>query len=236
MEVDDVATPSAGVDAVDEALQVACAVGVVAAVPRRGGAKSHARCHEAFPVGQHGIHVFGLSLGVVGRVHGFVVRLHVRRRGAGSQVGGRRVVLVDVVGDVLHVGRHVGGRAPSVGAGDVEGGAGVEVVSGSCQLRLARIVPLEDAVGGNLLVEYWREGRHLEVLVGSNEATAVAASVGPCGEGHHIAALQLERADAVVQFCCGQRIHEAARVLRAESVARLASVLLFRIDGKRPEA
>ena len=210
MQVDDVAAPSASVDAVDEALQVACSVGIVAAVPRRGGAQTHACSHKVLPVGKHGIHVLRLSLGVVGSVHGLVVGLHVRRGGAGSKAGRRRIVLVDVVRHVLNVGRHVAGCAPGVGAGDVQGRTGILVAACGSQLRLAGIVPAEDAVGGYLAVEHSRQRGHFQVGIGCDEAAAVAPSGSSRGEGDHVAALELEGTDAVVQLPFGEGVHVAA--------------------------
>ena len=85
MQVDDVATPATSVDAIYETLDVASSVGVVAAVPRRRRAQTHTRCHEVFPIGKHGIHVFCLTFWIVGSIHRFVVCLHVRRGRAGPK-------------------------------------------------------------------------------------------------------------------------------------------------------
>ena len=142
-----------------------------------------------------------------------------------------------MVGDILHIRRHVARCSPSIGAGDIEGRAELGVSSGCGNLRFARVIPFEDAIGGNLLVEHSGQGCHFEVLVGSDEAAAVASSFGQGGEGHHIASFQLEGADAVVELCFAQGVHVAAGVLGAEGVVdRLALKLLLGEDSQGSDA
>ena len=75
MQVYDVTTPATSINAVYEALDIASSVGVITAVPRGRRAQSHTCCHEVFPVGKHGIHIFCLAFGVVGSIHWLVVCL-----------------------------------------------------------------------------------------------------------------------------------------------------------------
>ena len=137
-----------------------------------------------------------------------------------------------MMGDILYVGSHVARCAPSIGAGYIEGRAEFVVPSGCRDLLLACVVPFEDAIGGNLLVQNGRQVGDFQVFVGSDEAATVASSFRLSGEGHHIASLQLKGTDAIVQLCFCQGIHVASGVFRAEVVARLAFVSLFGINSQ----
>ena len=132
----------------------------------------------------------------------------------------------------LHVGLHVVAYAPVVAA-DGSHGSHYRGVGIAGQAFLACCVPLEDAVGGDFSVEDLWQFAHFYVLVVGYEATLVAVAATLCGKGHHVAALQAERADAVVQFLVGQGHHVAPVVLQSEVVARLAPEVLFAVDGQR---
>ena len=124
---------------------------------------------------------------------------------------------------------------PFVCSGDIKCSTDCFVVSSVRYAFLACVEPLEDAIRRNLLIHYVWQAGHFQVLVSGNEATAVAVAAGADGEGNHIAALQLEGADAVVQLRIGQRVHETVGVLGAEIADRLAAEIPFRIDGQRTE-
>ena len=130
----------------------------------------------------------------------------------------------------LHVGQHVATHAPAVGAGDIQCRAGSSVAGSSCQLLFACVIPLENTVGGNLLVHLGWQRSHLQVGVGSNETTAVAVASRAQGEGHHVATLQLERPDFVVQLGGGEGVHEAVAVFQSEAVDRRSREVLAIID------
>ena len=140
------------------------------------------------------------------------------------------------MGNILHVGRHVARCAPGICTCHIESRASIVVSSGCCKLRLSRIIPFEDAIRANLLVEHGRQRRHFEVFVGSDEAAAVASSLRQCGECYHVASLQFERADAVVKLRCGQSIHVASAVFGAVVLARITLILLFCKDSQWLEA
>ena len=133
-----------------------------------------------------------------------------------------------MVDHALHVGVHVLARVPAVAADDVQRVAG-RAVGGAGQALLAGGVPLEDAVGGDLLVQYLRQRGHLQIFIVGNEAALVAIAALLRGEGHHVAALQPERAHAVVQLLVGHGHHVAAVVLQSEVVGRLALEVLLAI-------
>ena len=130
------------------------------------------------------------------------------------------------------VGEHAAARAPGVGAGHVQCSACVVVASRRCQLWLAGVVPLEDAVAGDAAVHDGGQGGHLQVFVGGDEAAAVATALGAQGEGHHVAALQSERADAVVQLLVGEGVHESTAALQTVVAALLALEVRLAIHGE----
>ena len=195
----------------------------------RGRAKAHARGHQVFPVVQHGLHVLRVVVGAVARL---VVGLHVGRlRDAAADRHGRPI-LVDVVRHPFGVREAVGiALAPVVAPGDVEGVddffAGI---AGNALLLI--VVPLEHAVGRDALVHLLGQRGELEVCLVGDEATAVAASAGIVGEGHHVAPLELETADAVVELGRGEGVHVTVRVLEAEVVDRLAAEVGFGVYGE----
>ena len=100
------------------------------------------------------------------------------------------------------------------------------------QACLRGIVPFEQTVAADESVEDERQCGHLTVGIGSNEATAVAATVGKGGEGDHIATLELEGADAVVQLLGSKGVHESAVVPEIEVAARLTGIVLLAVNGK----
>ena len=216
MQVDDVASPATGINRVEELTQESASIAhVVATIPRGRRAEAHARGHEILPVVQNLLE--GLRM-VIGRVARLVVGLHVGRIGGLSAGGCRRPVLIDMMGHALGIGSAVLAQSEGVARGHVErrdcGGPRVVGHSG-----LSRVVPLEDAIRRDTAVEDGRQFLHLQVLVGCNEATAVAPSGGFVGKGHHIATLQFEGADAVVQRTVVQRLHESALMARSVGVA-----------------
>ena len=94
-------------------------------------------------------------------------------------------------------------------------------------------MPPEDAIRRNCLVQDGRQHSHFEVLVCSDEAAAIASSLGASGERDHVPSLQSEGANAIVQLRFGQGIHVATRVLCAEAVATVSLELLLSKDGQR---
>ena len=169
---------------------------------------------------------------IVGRVTGLVAGLHVAGVGGTSQRRRRGPCGVDLMCHALLVGQHAAACAPGVGAGDVQRAAGIVVACCSSQLGLAGIVPLEHAVARDAAVEDGRQRGHLQVLVGGDEASAVAASSLPEREGHHVAALQAEGAYAVVELLVREGVHVSACVLQSEVTARLSFEVLFGVDGE----
>ena len=57
---------------------------------------------------------------------------------------------------------------------------------------LLRVIPLEDTVGGDTLVEHHGQGRDFQIRLVGYEATAVTPTTGTGREGHHVASLELE--------------------------------------------
>ena len=94
-------------------------------------------------------------------------------------------------------------------------------------MLLSRVVPLEDAIRRNLAVEFGRQFGHLQVGIVGNEAATVAIAFGTQREGYHIAALQLERANLVVQLLIRQRVHKSAAVLQPEVIHGRTAEILF---------
>ena len=141
--VDDITSPSACIDRIEEGLDESRSVPVVTAVPRRWRTETHTGCHEALPVVQYGGQVFRM---VISTVAGLVAGLHVGRESGSTAARSRGIAAVYLVGHHFKVGMHVFTSAPGVGAGHVERVAGSEVARCSCQLWLARIVPFEHAI------------------------------------------------------------------------------------------
>ncbi len=229
VQVNDVAAPSASVDAVEELLEESRSVPVVAAVPRRGRAEAHAGAHQLLPVAQNLVERGGLVVGAVARL---VVSLHVGRVVALSQRCRRGPSLVDVVGHALGVGQTALARPEAVARRDVQRrhGLGPRVVG---QGGLARVIPFEDAVARYAAVHDGRQLGHLQVAVGGNEAAAVAPALLQQRERDHVATLQAEGADAVVQLLVREGVHEAAAALQPEVAALLALEVLLAEDGER---
>ena len=135
--------------------------------------------------------------------------------------------------DALGIGQHVVSHAPAISPGCI-----VSVVEhvGTCvgNTLLAGVLPLEETVGGNAAVQNGRQLGKLQVLGVGNEATAVAPAQFSNGESHHVATLQLEALDAVLQLCVAEVLHEAARVSEVEVVGRLSLEVRFGVDGECP--
>ena len=109
----------------------------------------------------------------------------------------------------LVVHAHIVAHAPGVAAVGVDGieDCRVEAVGNGF---LVEVVPLEDAVRRNLVVEDGRQSLHLQIFVVGDEAAAVAPSCCTYGEGHHVAAFELEGANLVVELSGGDGLHEAS--------------------------
>ena len=231
MGIDDVTTPATSIDGVKQNLDNRTGtVPIVTAVPRRGRTETHTRTHQVFPVGQDGLDTLRMVIRLIGRL---VVGLHVARTSHAATSGRRRPILVDMVRNPLTV-RQIAGIAlrPVITPG------GIQCLIGTCgtitcQTFLGRIVPLENSVGTDALVQYSGQGSHLQVGLIGNEATAVTTTTCTGREGDHVTTFQLEGANLVVQLLLAQRVHETARILQTEVTARSTSIVLFAIDRKR---
>ena len=100
----------------------------------------------------------------------------------------------------------------------------------------AGVVPFEDTVAGDAATH---ESRglfcqiHLQVAVGSDEASAVSAATLLQGEGDHVAALELEALDAVVPGF-GHILHVTAAVVPfGEAVVALTAEAGPVVEGQR---
>ena len=225
VEVEQVAAPAALVDGLDEVLQVA-----PAAVMGALGAKTQARAHEVLPVGEHLLN--GLRM-VVGGVARLVVGLHDAGAAAAAAGGGRGPVLIDVVGHPFDVGQQA-----LVALSPVVAPAGIQRRIGFCsavggQTALVHVPPLEDAVGRNLAVEHVGQGGNLEILLVGDEAARIAPAALADGKGHHVAALELEGADLVVEAGGGERLHVAAAVALGVVAVALALEVGLRVARQR---
>ena len=133
----------------------------------------------------------------------------------------RGPVLIDVVGHTFRVGSPVLAQTEGIATGHVEFVAWIltGVVGQTC---LAVVVPFENTVRRDAAGQHIRQLRYLKVAVGGDEATAVTTAPSQSGKSHHVAALQLETADAVVEFVIAEGVHETATVLQSEVVGGTA--------------
>ena len=98
---------------------------------------------------------------------------------------------------------------------------------------LAGILPAEQAVRRDAIRQNAGQRGHLQVCFVGNEATAVAATLRTDGESHHVAALQLEAPDAVIELRGFQRLHVTAAAVEVEIAARLSLEVILGVDGQR---
>ena len=101
------------------------------------------------------------------------------------------------------------------------------------QTFLSCCVPFEDTVAGNLAVKNLGQGSKLHIGTIGNEAALIAITALARSESHHIASLQSEGADAVVQFLIRQSHHIASVVLQSEVAALVTLEILLTKDGER---
>src|SRR5574344_1940996 len=102
-----------------------------------------------------------------------------------------------------------------------------------CQSLLAGIIPFEDTIRRNSFIQDgWKFG-YLKVFDISYETTAIAIASALCGEGNHVTSLQFKTSYLVVQFCCGQSIHEATGILCSEVIDRSTAKILFTVYRQR---
>ncbi len=151
-----------------------------------------------------------------------------------SLTTGRRrgIVLVQVVGYALHIGSHLVSLVPVIATDNIQFVAGCSVGAAG-QTFLSCCVPFEDTVAGNLAVKNLGQGSKLHIGTIGNEAALIAITALARSESHHIAALQSEGADAVVQFLIRQSHHIATIVLQSEVAALVTLEILLAIDGER---
>ena len=94
-------------------------------------------------------------------------------------------------------------------------------------------MPAEQAVRRDAIRQDARQRGHLQVFFVGYEATAVAATLRTNGKCHHVAALQLEAPDAVIELRGFQRLHVTAAAVEVEVAARLSLEVVLGVDRQR---